>query len=174
MAYPYGRNYYGHERGPSPWVPLTILGVILLVVTTPFRMGPDAAAMAYQPGLRPSSGLPTSLIWIPIIFFLVAQFFGGSSYRPNYRNERFPYNNRGMTYGGEYYPGGAYDDYNQFNGPYNRSFSSSFMDYGGLLVLIFIGIWLFSSIGSGPIGGRGYGFPWSLFSPQPQIVLPIM
>jgi len=169
MAYPYERGYY--DRGPSPWVPATILGVILLIATTPFRMAPDAAAMAYQPALRPT-GFPPALIWIPIIFFLVIQFFGGS-YRPYHRNERFPYNRTGMTYG-EYYPGGAYDNYNRYNGPYNRTFMSSFMDYGGHWVLILLGIWLFSLVGSGPYAGRRLGFPWSLFAPQPQIVLPMM
>lgn len=178
MAYPNAREYY--ERGPSPWVPATILGVILLIATTPFRMAPDAA-MAYQPALRPA-GFPTALIWIPMIVFLVIQFLGGS-YRP-YRNDRYgrPLMRGGSFgrfggYGDGMYPGGAYDNYNRYNGPYNRGVMSSFMDYGGHWVLILLGIWLFSLIGSGsaPLGGsRRYGFPWSLFAPQPQVVLPVM
>lgn len=183
MAYPYRGDYY--ERGPSPWVPVTILGVILLIATTPSRMASDAAAVGYPVRPSASGGIPPALIWIPIICYVVTQFLGtGSSRAAAYnRNERFPFRNvgagvgAGMTYGnGEFYPGGAYDDYNRYNGPNYWTYSSTFMDYGGHWILIILGIWLFSVVTSpGSIaGGRGLGFPWSLFAPQPQIVLPIL
>jgi len=70
----------------------------------------------------------------------VTQFFGGSNDRLYYKNKHFFYNRLGMTCGGEYYLGGAYDDYNQFNGLYNRTLLLSFMDYERHWVLIFIRI----------------------------------
>lgn len=182
MAYQYRGDPY--ERGPSPWVPVTILGVILLIVTAPYRSAPDVAAVGY-PGaaIRPAAtglGIPPALIWIPIICYVVTQFLGTGSPRAAayYRNERFPFRNAGMAYGnGEYYPGGAYDDNQRYNGPHNRTYSSTFMDYGGHWLLIILGLWLFSLVTSpGPVavGGRRVGFPWSMFAPPPQIVLPVL
>jgi len=52
MAYPYRRNYSGHEQGSSPWMLLMILGVILIIGTISFQIGLDVDAMAYQLGLR--------------------------------------------------------------------------------------------------------------------------
>ncbi|KAG0554898.1 hypothetical protein M758_12G131600 [Ceratodon purpureus] len=177
--------YERPTRGPSPWIPATILGIILLVATTPYRMAPDVA-MAYHPAARrPANYFPSALIWIPVIFFLLIQFFGGS-YRP-YRTDRL-----GMppSYGGGVagvygdagvYPGGPYDVNNiRYNGgPYaDRGVMGSFMDFGGHWLLIFLGIWVFSlvGVGSAPVNTATsrWGFPWSLFAPQPQIVMPIL
>jgi len=175
-------------RGPSPWIPATILGIILFIATTPYRMAPDVA-MAYGHPARRSASFPPALIWIPVIFFLVIQFFGGS-YRP-YRYDRLGRPGmRAASYGGGLaggygdagvYP--PYDNYNRFNvGPYaDRGLMGSFMDYGGHWLLILLGIWLFSLVGTGSapahtaaIPPPRLGFPWSLFAPQPQIVLPMM
>jgi hypothetical protein len=175
MAPPPG-YYERPTRGPSPWVPATILVLILLIATTPFRMGPDIA-MAYNPAARRPSFIPPALIWIPIIFLLLIQFFGGS-YRP-YRQDRLgrPYSGYGDAGA---YPGGAYDvNYIRYNGgPYaDRGAVSSFMDFGGHWLLILLGIWLFSLVGSGSAPAAmspRLGFPWSLFAPQPQIVMPML
>lgn len=177
-------EYY--EGGPSPWVPATILGIILLIATTPFRMTFDSP-FAYRP-----SGFPPALIWIPVIAFLAIQFFGGS-----YRYDRLgrPGMMTATGYGGGlaagghgnsgiYPPGrGQYSNgyYDQYNGPYDKGLMSSFTDYGGFWMLILLGIWLFSMVGAGltpaataAMAPPRFGFPWSLFAPQPQYVVPWM
>lgn len=182
-------EYYERPmRGPSPWVPAIILGVILLIATTPYRMAPNVA-MAYHPSQASRlSNIPPALIWLPVIFFLLIQFFGGS-YRP-YRYDRVgrPVM-REASYGGGlaggYGDGGVYPgagpypiNYNRYRGGAyaDRGVMSSFMDFGGHWLLILLGIWLFSLVGAGsaPASSSRFGFPWSLFAPQPQIVMPMM
>lgn len=177
-------DYY--ERGPSPWVPATILGVILLIATTPFRMTPDASQFGYQ-----ASGFPSALIWIPLLLFLATLYFGGSSKSYGYGRQGMraaPYGG-GVAggYGDSMYPPGRdgysnsyYDGYNN-NSYYDQGLMSSFTDYGGLWMLILLGIWLFSMVGAGssPVATTAmtssrWGFPWSLFSPRPQYVIPLM
>jgi len=172
-------EYY--ERGPSPWVPATILGVILLIATTPYRMTADASPFAYQP-----SGFPPALIWIPVIAFLAIQFFGGSyrSYgygRPGMRTAPYGGGVAGGYGDSIYQPGrGQYSNgyYDHYNSPYDKGLVSSFTDHGGLWMLILLGIWLFSMVGAGSspaaMTSSRYGFPWSLFAPRPQYVIPYM
>lgn len=176
--------YERPTRGPTPWIPATILGLILLIATTPYRMVPDVA-MAYPPARRAAS-FPPALIWIPVVFFLLIQFFGGS-YR-SYRYDRLGRPAmRTASYGGGV--AGGYSDgyipgpYDRYNVDYyaDRGLMSSFMDFGGHWLLILLGIWLFSLVGAGsaPIHTAAIppprlGFPWSLFAPQAQYVLPTM
>lgn len=164
---------YYDERpagGPSPWIPATILGIILLVATTPYRTAPDVA-MAYDPRRQAMTtsfgGLPPALIWIPVIIFLLVQFFGGS-YRSWYYRPRVAYGDVATVYPGV---GEAYNDVN-YNARYNFG---SFMDFGGHWLLILLGIWLFTLVGPGSAPASRWGFPWSLFAPrQPQIVMPVI
>ena len=85
-------------RGPSPWIPATILGVILLITGMPWMRSastvyPDpmlayqaAAAAAARPAYRPSFSFPLPLLWIPVLAIIAFQFFGGSLpyYEPGY------------------------------------------------------------------------------------------
>lgn len=69
-------------------------------------------------------------------------------------------------YGDGMYFGGVYDNYNWYNGFYNRGVMLLFMDYGGYWVFILFGIWLFFLIGFGLVllgGFCRYGFLWLLF-----------
>lgn len=176
-------DYY--ERGPSPWVPATILGVILLIATTPFSLIPDASQFGYL-----ASAFPSALIWIPLLVLLATLFFGGNS-------KSYGYGRRGMRtapyagglaggYGDSMYPPDRGEYNNSYYGGYNNNYYdqgliSSFTDYGGLWMLILLGIWLLSMFGarSPPAATTAmtssrFGFPWSLFSPRPQYVIPLM
>jgi hypothetical protein len=176
--------YYERQmRGPSPWIPVTLLGIFLLVATAPYRTVPDVA-MAYHPAAARRSatfGLPPALIWIPVIILLLVQFFGGGY--SSYYNRPRPLSYGGVGFGDAgLYPGtGAFNDVNyiRYNGgPYaDRGYVGSFMDFGGHWLLILLGIWLFSLVGPGsaPVNTVSrWGFPWSLFAPQPPIVMPVI
>lgn len=102
------------HQGPSPWIPATILGVILLVFGMPYTRtvtSPDpllayqaAAAAAAAAASRPSYSFPLPLLWIPVLAVIAFQFFGGGNWYDPEGYGRF-----GMR-GGRGYPGrpGAY------------------------------------------------------------------
>lgn len=76
----------------------------------------------------------------------------------------------------------GWDSYNRYNVNNNQSWLwTSFMEYGGHWILIVLGIALFAFVGSSSVqAAPGYAsrtplsFPWSLFAPRPQIVIPLM
>ena len=81
------RAYQQHRHhGPSPWIPATILGVILLITGMPWMrtastIYPDPV-IAYQAAAaaaaRPSYSFPLPLLWIPVLAIIGFQFFGGN------------------------------------------------------------------------------------------------
>lgn len=101
------------HHGPSPWIPATILGVILLITGMPYTRSvtaPDpvlayqAAAAAAAAASRPSYSFPLPLLWIPVLAIIAFQFFGGHWYDPE------GYGRFGMRggRGGAMYGRGAY------------------------------------------------------------------
>lgn len=100
------------HQGPSPWIPATILGVILIITAMPYTRSisaPDpmlayqAAAAAAAAASRPSYNFPLPLLWIPVLAVIAFQFFGGGNW---YDPDAYRFGMRGR--GG--YPGrpGAY------------------------------------------------------------------
>ncbi|CAM6015167.1 unnamed protein product [Sphagnum balticum] len=67
-------------EGPSPWVPATILGIILLITTLPYssRLGAPELAIAYQavpPVMAAYSGSLFILrfLWLPLTLMQIGQ-----------------------------------------------------------------------------------------------------
>nr|PNR53475.1 hypothetical protein PHYPA_007150 [Physcomitrium patens] len=147
-------EYYDRRPGPSPWIPATILGIIFLIASSSYRSA-LSPAVAYPPTRNPAAFIPPVLIWVPILLFLAAQFFGGTNRPHGYDHLGRPLMRAGSYGGGgmgEYGDGLMYGDgpYNRYRqrGPYaKRDFMSSVMDYGGHWLLIFLGLWLFSLFG---------------------------
>jgi len=112
MMRPQQREYYGrvqYHPGPSPWVPATILGIILLIVTVPYMKTPDPT-IAYQT-VRRAPSFPLPLLWIPVVAVIALQFFGGNrqySYDSFGRPMMRPGAGGAGIYGGG--PGGRYGE----------------------------------------------------------------
>lgn len=133
------RGGYYEPRGPSPWVPATILGIIILIATTPYRRQPDPAAIAYQTAVRPASSFPLPWLWIPVIAIIAIQFFGGHRV---YTYDRY---GRPVTRAHPYAASGGPVGYGVGSGYSTRAFGPDRMAPG------------YNRGG----GGWGGGWPWS-------------
>lgn len=112
-----GEYDHRRHRGPSPWIPATILGVILLITGMPWMRWSSSAVytdpvIAYQAAaaaaaVRPSYSFPLPLLWIPVLAVIGFQFFGG--HLPYYEGYGFRGGRGGGVYGGRgAYRGDAY------------------------------------------------------------------
>lgn len=183
------REFEHHRHSaPSPWIPATILGVVLLITGMPYLKSPPEPPIAYQTVMRTTSSFPLPLLWIPVIAFLALQFFGGHWYhgygddgygRPGirgygaygaapdaYRSRGVgPYRMRAERYQGwgGWWPWSSPSwntNYYGYNNHQQRGLMSTFMDYGGHWFLILLGIAVFTLVGSSSL-------------PTPPAVLPI-
>ncbi len=186
----------GFREGPSPWVPVTILGVILVIIVLPFSR--PEPAIAYQAPRQGGFALP--LLWIPVLLIVLFQWMTGS--RPELYGGRHygassrealglaagppGYYNSRAGIGGPWSPV-ARSSWNEYHRQNNYSVGNllwtSFMDVGGHWLLIFVGIMFFSMmVGSRTAYGAAgptyattpaFSFPWSLFFPwRPVVQLP--
>lgn len=173
-------------QGPSPWVPVTMLAVIVLITALPgyMRAPPWPAAYHHTEAVRrySSSGgsrFPSAALWVPVLGVIALQFFATP--------RQHGYNgSRGGLYGArpgldaisyDYYRRSSWWNpyYNPYNVHHRRGFVSTFMDYGGHWLLILLGIAVFAIVGASssqttlpplfpvPLAPHSWGFPWSLF-----------
>lgn len=175
-----------HQAGPSPWVPATILGVIVLITAMPYMRTADATRVYYRETVvRASRGssFPMPLLWIPVVAAIALQFFGSSGwYHGVYVGDRGAYGARpgGAAGGGWWAMSGLSrsQPYRRYNAHQQRGLLSTFMDYGGHWFLILLGVAVFTLVSSSsvassrraarvrvvPMAPRRLGFPWSLIS----------
>lgn len=179
---------YHRAQGPSPWIPVTMLAVIVLITALPYMRAPAyyhtaAVSRRYSSSISSGGRFPSSALWIPVLGVIALQFFA-TPWQHGFYN-----GSRGGLHGAR--PGldarsGAYDYYrrsrswwNPYYNPYNvhhqRGFVSTFMDYGGHYLLILLGITVFSIVGASssqavppplipvPLAPFSWGFPWNLF-----------
>ncbi len=164
-------------RGPSPWVPATILGVILVIAVMPYMSLPQPPPVVYQR----SPSFPLPLLLIPVVLFILAQWLSGSPWRPGFRpgsyNRSYPsWGNRSFAPGGKprvvpwwqqqqqragrpwWRPsagpaGYGYRDANNMSYGNNQNWTSGvwrgLMDYSGHWLLILLGFALFAIVSSG-------------------------
>lgn len=102
-------NQYYRHQGPSPWIPATILGVIVLITAMPYIKAPDAT-IAYQTAVRCSSRFSGAMLWIPVLGVIALQFFAGQWYYGYGDGVGYGrWGTRGEMYGGRLgYQSGAY------------------------------------------------------------------
>jgi hypothetical protein len=160
---------YEHYRrpGPSPWIPATILGVVLLITVMPYlRASEPTIAYTYQPAVRsPTSSFPYALLWIPVVAVIALQYFSGNWYY-GHGDERFArfamrggggYGGRGGAYGRDpaanrgwggwwSWTAPSWSPYNRYNNQQQQGWMSMFLDYSGHWLLIFLGIVLFTLV----------------------------
>lgn len=164
-------------RGPSPWVPATILGVILVIAVMPYMSLPQPPPVVYQR----SPSFPLPLLLIPVVLFILAQWLSGSPWRPGFRpgSHNRPYS----SWGSRSFPSGGkprvmpwwqqqqqragwpwwrpsagpagygYRDANNMYYGNNQNWTSGvwrgLMDYSGHWLLILLGFALFAIVSSG-------------------------
>jgi hypothetical protein len=150
------------KGGPSPWVPATILGVVLIIAVLPYMALPQPPVV-YQK----SPSFPLPLLLIVVVLFVLAQWFSGPpSFGRSYSqgNRSFsPGAPRRMVWPQQQQqqrawpwsrPGGygqwdANDRYAGYNQSWTSDILRSFMDYSGHWLLILLGFALFAMVGSG-------------------------
>jgi len=164
-------------RGPSPWVPATILGVILIIAVMPYMSLPQPPPVVYQR----SPSFPLPLLLIPVVLFILAQWLSGSPWRPGGRPGS--YNRSYSSWGNRSFPssgkprvmpwwqqqqqragwpwwrpsagpaGYGYRDANNMYYGNNQNWTSGvwrgLMDYSGHWLLILLGFALFAIVSSG-------------------------
>ncbi|CAK9219041.1 unnamed protein product [Sphagnum troendelagicum] len=197
-------------EGLSPWVTATILGIILLITTLPYssRPGAPVLAIAYQsaPPIKAAysgSLFLLRLLWLPVLLIVLFEWFipAGSwkrsgqfhavdgygrpaySYADRTALRAAPaYNSRGgSSWSRSRYERPSWTAYHkQNNYTVQNWFWTSFMEFGGHWVLIFLGIMVFSIVVGWwstayyyavPSSTYAFSFPWSLFLPWWPIVV---